>query len=69
MSRHEYRTEYRGRPVCVVAGWDRPLQGCYMFIEYLDPATGSMPYSNLDDEDSHPASFEKFLKIYVFLSI
>ena len=63
MSQHRFNTEYQQRPICVLAGWDRPLQGCFMVIEYLDSDAGEMLYSNLDDADSHPPSFAKFLGI------
>lgn len=63
MTQHKYTTEYQHRPICVLAGWDRPLQGCFMVIEYLDRDAGEMLYSNLDDVDSHPLSFDKFSRI------
>lgn len=63
MSQHRFNTEHNGRPICVLAGWDRPLQGCFMIIEYLDSDAGEMLYSNLDDVDSHPPSFAKFLRV------
>ncbi len=63
MSQHRFNTEYQQRPISVLAGWDRPLQGCFMVIEYLDSAAGEMLYSNLDDVDSHPATFDQFLGV------
>ncbi len=36
MSQHFFNTEYQGRPVEVVMGWDRPLQEYFLWIRWLD---------------------------------
>ena len=52
MSQHYYKTQHQGRDVVVLMGWDRPLQGYFMVIEYSDEA-GVMDdeylYDNLND--------------------
>ena len=65
MSQHTFNTEYNERPISILAGWDRPLQGCFMVIEYSDTEEypDYMLYSNLDDKDSHPPTFDKFIGI------
>lgn len=51
MSQHIYKTVHSGRPVQVLMGWDRPLQGFFLVIEYLDKALyeNNYLYSNIDD--------------------
>lgn len=52
MSQHRFMTQCQGRPVAVVLGWDRPLGGHFMMIEWMDcPAESEelFLYSNLDD--------------------
>lgn len=59
MSRHCFRTAYRGRTVEVVMGWDRPLGG--YFLTVLDLESGEYVFNNLDEEESHPRSLMPFL--------
>lgn len=47
MSQHIYPSSYKGLPITILMGWDRPLQGFFMVIE-LEEAEGLI-YSNLDD--------------------
>jgi hypothetical protein len=47
MSQHIFSTEYKGRSVSILMGWDRPLQGYFMVIEETD-REGYL-YTNLDD--------------------
>lgn len=67
MSQHYYVTTHQGRPVRVLMGWDRPLQGYFMVIANMD-ATADEPeflYSNLDDTDlpkAQPDSLDPFLE-------
>ncbi len=50
MSQVKFKTEYKGKPVEVMAGWDRPLQGFFLTVFDLDPnAEVECVYSNLDD--------------------
>ncbi len=50
MSQHTFRTTFRNRPVKVLMGWDRPLRGFFMTIDYLDnPKDEDIAYCNLDD--------------------
>ena len=49
MSQHLYLSAYKGQPVSILMGWDRPMQGFFMVIE-LEKADGIV-YSNLDDPD------------------
>jgi hypothetical protein len=66
MSQHIYKTEYQGRPIEVQIGWDRPLQGFYMVIDWLDADDNEDEYlySNLDDltlPSTHPNELSCFL--------
>lgn len=50
MSQVKFKTEYKGKPVEVMAGWDRPLHGFFLTVFDLDPnAEVECVYSNLDD--------------------
>ena len=51
MSQHSFATTFENRPVKVVMGWDRPLQGYFCFVERQDAGAGEAEYlySNLDD--------------------
>lgn len=51
MSQVTFKTEYRGKPVEVVAGWDHPLGGFFLTVFNTDPnAEDEYVYSNLDDK-------------------
>lgn len=78
MSQHTIPAQYQGRPVRVVAGWDRPLRGFFLVIARTDAAThpaddtddedGPILYSNLSDPEllecgGHPDSFAPFLGV------
>jgi hypothetical protein len=54
MSQHHVISSYNGRPVAILAGWDRPLRCAFMCVEYAAPAEGDpeMIYSNLTDADA-----------------
>lgn len=63
MSRHILKTTYNNRPVEVTAGWDRPLQGFFLTVLYLDtPDTVEYEYAynNLDTTDPWPRTFDRF---------
>lgn len=49
MSQHLYQSDYRGQPVTILMGWDRPLQGFFMVIELQQ--TEGYVYCNLDDPE------------------
>lgn len=59
MSRHYYKTEYQGKPITVVMGYDRPLAGFFMVIDD-DGLDDEYIFSNLDEENSHPNSIESY---------
>ena len=48
MSQHVASSTYQGKPITILMGWDRPLQGFYMVITYQG-GDEEMLYSNLDD--------------------
>lgn len=62
MSRHVFETEYRGRPVTIVIGWDRPLQYHFMTVQRMDVTEdeAEFVYSNLDE----PHGFRLSLAYY-----
>jgi hypothetical protein len=50
MSQVKFKTEHKGKPVEVMAGWDHPLQGFFLTVFDLDPnADVECVYSDLDD--------------------
>lgn len=61
MSQHLFSTQHAGKPVVVLMGWDRPLQGFFLVVEETEPRDvdeddddGSYVYSNLMDPDLIP---------------
>lgn len=61
MSQHYFTLSYKARPVQLLMGWDRPLQGYFMILQYLD--NQKYFWSNLDQAVSHPKSLAPFLKV------
>src|SRR5581483_5231448 len=65
------KTLFHREPVVVYMGWDRPLQGFFMFIER--PACGDDDcrylYSNLDEEEPHPKTIGRYLDVLRCLEI
>lgn len=51
MTRHIFCTEYFGRPITILMGWDRSLQGFFMLIEFVTEAREAAIYSQLTDPD------------------
>ncbi|MGT2511179.1 hypothetical protein [Cupriavidus basilensis] len=52
MSQHFYQSIHHGRPVCILMGWDRPLQRHFLVVSYTDlpqDADDEYLYSNLLD--------------------
>jgi len=51
MSQHHFATMLQGRPVEVLMGWDRPLQGFFMLVSRGDAGDDEDEYlyCNLDD--------------------
>lgn len=49
MSQHIFHTTHEGRPVSVLMGWDRPLQGFFMVIQDESKKEEFCVYNNLDD--------------------
>ena len=70
MSQHTLITEHEGRKVKVLMGWDRPLQGYFLVVEYIDTnKNDEYLYSNLEQKVSHPKSMQPFLDALSVLSI
>lgn len=66
MSRHTLETSADGgKPVRVLCGWDRPLQGYFLIVESLDDQDpgDSYLFDNLMLEHSHPKSFDGFYSV------
>lgn len=65
MSQHFFKTTYQNEPITIVMGWDRPLQGFFMFIEKPECKYDEERYlfCNLNEEDSHPKSLKGFLGV------
>lgn len=63
MSQHCFNSTHEGQPVQITMGWDRPLQGFFMFIARTSAAPvddhdvedDGMVYSNLYDEELLPS--------------
>jgi hypothetical protein len=51
MSQHFFTTTHEGRPVELLMGWDRPLQGFFMLVSRGDAGDDEVEYlyCNLDD--------------------
>ena len=64
MSRHYFKTKYSGKPVEVLMGYDRPLQGFFMVIDYLEEPEEDDGYifSNLWQDDPHPKTLQPYLE-------
>jgi len=65
VSRHTFHAMHQGRRVEIAAGWDRPLQGFFMTIEYpMDTAGDGDDYewlfNNLELAVPHPTRFGTF---------
>ncbi len=60
MSQHTFNTSYKGQPVKILMGWDRPLQGFFLVIQKVN-AKSSLIYSNLDDENLEPDGLSRDL--------
>lgn len=63
MSRHIFNTTYSGRPVEVAAGWDRPLQGYFLTVLYLDTPDDidyEYAFNNLEWPNPHPNGFARW---------
>ena len=65
MSRHYFDTNRRGKDIRITAGWDRPLHGFHLAIEYRKTVGDECPFlfNNLELENPHPKSFQPFLDI------
>lgn len=49
MSQHFFDSSYQGQPVVILMGWDRPLQGFFLVVEFVEQ--DGFVYSNLEDWD------------------
>ena len=48
---------FNGGIYSIFCGWDKPLQGFFLVIE----ENNELRYSNLNEYESHPKSFDPFL--------
>jgi len=67
MSQHYFSTVYDGKPVTVILGWDRPLQGYFLVIEddsKADSVEEVFIYSNLLDENLTGSKLTKNLDYF-----
>jgi hypothetical protein len=75
MSQHNFQTVYKNRPVNVLMGWDRPLAGFFLVIEYSDNQDKEeYAYVNLDDEeiaawDGLPPDTNRFTSVLASMGI
>lgn len=74
MSQHIYSTVCLDRPVSVLVGWDRPLQGFFMVVEFEDSQDDEYAYCNLEDLDllefsGLPPTFDFFAEKLQLLGI
>lgn len=60
MSRHYFKTEYRGKAVTVLMGYDKPLGGFFMVIEDDGREDDEYICSNLYEEITHPKSLSPY---------
>ncbi|ELC3210281.1 hypothetical protein RI848_004906 [Vibrio parahaemolyticus] len=60
MSRHYFKTEYQGKDITVLMGYDRPLGGFFMVIEDAGQEDDEYIFSNLYEEITHPQSLEPY---------
>lgn len=64
MSQHVFETIKDGREITVLMGWDRPLQGFFLVIDYVDSDGDEPLWSNLTHHDPpHPKSLDSFLAV------
>ncbi|EDL52179.1 hypothetical protein VSAK1_26505 [Vibrio mediterranei AK1] len=57
MSQHTFQSKHYS----ILCGWDAPLQGFFLVIE--DDAQDEPIYSNLNERNPHPKTFEPFLSV------
>lgn len=73
MSRHYFQTTYAGKPAEVLMGFDRPLDGFFMIIDYLDEPEDDNEdhyiYSNMREKNPHPPTLTPFLEKLAELDI
>ncbi len=70
MSQHIYETTFRGRPIEVTLGWDRPLRGFYMYILYADcDNEEEFLFSNLKQAVAFPPSLDPYKSTLICLGI
>ena len=61
MSKHMADATHEWRPVQVSVGWDRPLQGFYLLVEYVDladDAESEYVFPNLSQSNPFPRSLD-----------
>lgn len=76
MSQHIVQSRYRGEPVSVLLGWDRPLQQFFLVIERtaLDSQADEedaepFVYTNLEDPEVNPRNLAYFREVVARLAV
>ena len=60
MSRHFFKTEYQGKPITVLMGFDRPMGGYFMVIEEDDQKDDDYIFTNLYEQITHPKTIKPY---------
>ena len=73
MSQHIHETVYNSRPINILTGWDRPLQGHFLVVEFTDQPDEYL-YDNLSDPDlawcmGLPPTMDHFIEKLASLNI
>lgn len=63
MSQHLFETTMQGKPITILMGWDRPLQGFFMVIDYNHIDLDEPLWSNLNQTESHPKTLDQFIQV------
>ena len=68
MSQHYFITTHDKLETIVTMGWDRPLQGYFMFIEKESDKNEPF-WLNLNEREPHPKTLNQFLMVLDRLGI
>lgn len=63
MSQHLFETTLHGEAVTILMGWDKPLQGFFLVIDYNNSECDEPLWSNLNQIDPHPKTLDKFILV------
>jgi len=71
MSQHIYKTAYHGQPIEILLGYDKPMDGYFMVIEFTDPAIDDdfYLYSNLFEDEPFVPTLDRYLAVLSNLGI